>query len=121
VRPPYNVNVLTLAAADFMLEQRALLEEQAAQLRAERERLLGRAARIDRVTAFDSAANFILFRVEGGEAADRLFAALKARRILIKNVRACTRCWPGACASRSARRRERCLSCRIDRQPVGQR
>lgn len=86
VRPPYNVNVLTLAAADFMLEQRALLEEQAALLRAERERLLGRLRSIDTVTAFDSAANFILFRVEGGsEAADRLFAALKARRILIKN------------------------------------
>lgn len=86
VRPPYNVNVLTLAVADFMLDRRALLEEQAALLRAERERLLGRLRSTERVTAFDSAANFILFRLDGGsEAADRLFAALKARRILIKN------------------------------------
>ncbi len=86
VRPPYNVNVLTLAVADFMLERRALLEEQAALLRAERGRLLGRLRSIDAVTAFDSAANFILFRLDGGSAAaDRLFAALKARRILVKN------------------------------------
>jgi len=86
LRPPYNVNVLTLAAADFMLERRALLEEQAALLRAERERLLGRLRSLGAVTAFDSAANFILFRVAGGsQAADRVFALLKSRGILIKN------------------------------------
>jgi len=86
VRPPYNVNVLTLAAADFMLDRRALLEEQAALLRAERERLLGRLRTVAGVTAFASAANFVLFRLGGGsEAADRVFARLKGRGILIKN------------------------------------
>ena len=86
VRPPYNVNVLSLAAADFMLDRRALLDEQAALLRAERGRLLARLRSIDGVTAFDSAANFVLFRLVGGTAAaDRVFAALKARGILIKN------------------------------------
>ena len=86
VRPPYNVNVLTLAAADFMLDRHALLEQQAAQLRAERERLLARLRALPAVTAFDSAANFILFRLGGGsDAADRVFAQLKARGILIKN------------------------------------
>jgi len=86
LRPPYNVNVLTLAAAGFMLERRALLDEQAALLRAERGRLLGRLRSLPGVTAFDSAANFVLFRVAGGSpAADRVFARLKARGILIKN------------------------------------
>jgi histidinol-phosphate aminotransferase len=86
VRPPYNVNALTLAAADYMLDQRALLEGQAASLRAERGRLLARLRSIDGVTAFDSAANFILFRIAGGSAAaDRLFAAIRSRGILIKN------------------------------------
>lgn len=86
VRPPYNVNSLTLAAAEFMLDRRVLLDEQAATLRAERERLLARLRRIAAVTAFDSAANFVLFRLAGGtEAADRVFAQLKARGILIKN------------------------------------
>jgi histidinol-phosphate aminotransferase len=86
LRPPYNVNVLTLAAADFMFDRRALLDEQAARLRQERARLLARLRAQAGVSAFDSAANFILFRVAGGaEAADRVFAALKARGILIKN------------------------------------
>jgi len=86
VRPPYNVNVLTLAAADFMLDRPALLEEQAARLLAERARLLARLRGIAGVTAFDSAANFILLRLAGGtQAADRVFAGLKARGILIKN------------------------------------
>ena len=86
VRPPYNVNVLTLAAADFMLDRRALLEQQAALLRAERERLLSRLRTIAGVTAFASAANFVLFRLgAGSEAADRVFARLKGRGILIKN------------------------------------
>ena len=86
VRPPYNVNVLTLAAADFLLGQRAVLDEQAAVLRRERERLLTRLRELSGVVAFPSAANFILFRVDGGsDGADRVFAALKSRGILIKN------------------------------------
>lgn len=86
VRPPYNVNVLTLAAADFMLDRRELLDGQAAQLRAERGRLLARLRAVDGVTAFDSAANFVLFRLAGGSpAADRVFARLKSDGILIKN------------------------------------
>jgi histidinol-phosphate aminotransferase len=86
LRPPYNVNVLTLAAADFMLDRLPLLDEQAAVLRAERARLLARLRAMAGVTAFDSAANFILFRVEGGsDGADRVFAQLRSRGILIKN------------------------------------
>jgi histidinol-phosphate aminotransferase len=86
LRPPYNVNVLTLATSDFLLERLDLLDGQAAVLRDERARLLARLRTLPGVTAFDSAANFILFRVGGGsEAADRVFAALKSRGILIKN------------------------------------
>ena len=83
VRPPYNVNVLTLAAAELMLENLPILDAQAATLRAERTRLATALADIPGVAAFPSAANFILFRVEKP---DRVFAALKERGILIKNV-----------------------------------
>lgn len=83
VRPPYNVNVLTLAAAEFMLDQLRLLDEQAATIRTERTRMLGSLRRLPGVTAFDSAANFILFRVSDP---DGVFARLKERGILIKNV-----------------------------------
>lgn len=83
LRPPYNVNVLTLAAADFMLDHLPLLDGQAATLRAERAWLLAALRALPGVTAFDSAANFILFRVAE---ADGVFARLKDQRILIKNV-----------------------------------
>jgi histidinol-phosphate aminotransferase len=87
VRPPYNVNVLTLATADFLLDHLSLLDEQAATLRSERAALLAALRALPGVTAFDSAANFILFRVNwGDDGAARVFAGLKERGILIKNV-----------------------------------
>jgi histidinol-phosphate aminotransferase len=83
LRPPYNVNVLTLAAAELMLENVAILDAQAATLRAERTRLAHALGAMPGVTEFASAANFILFRVEKP---DHVFLALKERGILIKNV-----------------------------------
>jgi histidinol-phosphate aminotransferase len=83
LRPPYNVNVLTLAVAELMLENLPILDAQAATLRAERARLATALAEDPGVVAFPSAANFILFRVEKPE---HVFAALKERGILIKNV-----------------------------------
>ncbi|MEF9942739.1 MAG: histidinol-phosphate transaminase [Burkholderiaceae bacterium] len=83
VRPPYNINVLTLAAADFMLDHLAVLEAQAAMIRAEREWLAPALAALPGVTVFSSAGNFLLFRVADP---DLVFAQLKARAILIKNV-----------------------------------
>ncbi len=83
VRPPYNVNVLTLAVADLLLGRLDVLAAQAAQLRDERARVLQALRALPGLTAFDSAANFILFRVAAPE---RTFAAIQARGILIKNV-----------------------------------
>ncbi len=87
LRPPYNVNVLTLAAAGFALDHIAVLDAQAAVLRAERERMLAALRVLKPVFAFDSAANFILLRVaQPAAGADTVFASLKERGILIKNV-----------------------------------
>jgi histidinol-phosphate aminotransferase len=83
LRPPYNVNVLTLAAADFLLEHLATFESQAVMLRAERSRVAAGLAAMRGVTVFPSAANFLLFRVAD---ADHVFDALKSRGILIKNL-----------------------------------
>ena len=83
LRPPYNVNVLTLAAADLMLENMSILDAQATSLRNERTKLLGLLQATPGVRAFDSAANFILFRVKEPSA---VFAGLKQRGVLIKNV-----------------------------------
>jgi histidinol-phosphate aminotransferase len=83
VRPPYNVNALTLAAVDFLLDHLDVFEQQAQAIRAERARLMAALRATPGVTAFDSDANFILFRVADAAAT---FAALRARGILIKNV-----------------------------------
>jgi len=87
VRPPYNINVLTQAAAEFVLDHADVLDAQAAELRSERERMRGTLAAIPALEVFPSAANFILARVRGGAGSgDAVFAALLERKILIKNV-----------------------------------
>jgi histidinol-phosphate aminotransferase len=83
VRLPYNVNVLTQVAARFALEHVDVLEHQAAHLVAERGRLMQAMSSLAKVEAFDSHANFILFRVPD---AVRVFAGIKQRGILIKNL-----------------------------------
>lgn len=87
VRPPYNVNVLTQSAAEFMLEHVGVLDAQAAQLREQRQALASALAALPGVEVFPSAANFILVRLQGGSKnADQVFADLLGSKILIKNV-----------------------------------
>ncbi len=83
VRPPYNVNVLTQATAEFMLDQLPLLYEQAAILRAQRAVLFDALKTMPGATPFESHANFILTRVPDAPA---WLQGLKARRLLVKNV-----------------------------------
>lgn len=81
VRLPYNVNVLTQVAARHALEHVEVLEAQAATLVSERGKLFQALAALPGVQAFESQANFILFRVAR---AIKVFAGLKARGVLIK-------------------------------------
>jgi histidinol-phosphate aminotransferase len=83
VRQVYNVNVLTQAAAQFMLERLDLLEEQAAKIRAERSKLGETLRALKGVTVFPSEANFFLIRVPD---ADRVFESLKSQGVLIRNL-----------------------------------
>ena len=83
VRPPYNINVLTETAALFMLEHLDVLEAQAAALRSGRAALMAQLAALDGVEVFPSAANFVLIRVPD---ADKVFSALLASKVLIKNA-----------------------------------
>ncbi|MFC3110616.1 histidinol-phosphate transaminase [Undibacterium arcticum] len=82
VRPPYNINVLTQATAEFVLEHITVLDAQAAQLRSERGRVAAALAGMG-IEVFPSAANFLLIREPD---ADQLFARLLERKVLIKNV-----------------------------------
>ena len=83
VRPPYNVNVLTEAAALFMLELVDVLDAQAAQLRADREALAHALGALAGVQVFDSRANFVLVRVSSASA---VWARMAQRKVLVKDV-----------------------------------
>jgi histidinol-phosphate aminotransferase len=83
VRLPYNVNVLTQIVAAEVLRHGEVLETQTAAIRDERARLFASLQRSPGVEPWPSDANFILFRVNE---ADRVFAALKERGVLIKNL-----------------------------------
>lgn len=87
VRPPYNINVLTQAAAEFVLEHTDLLDAQAASLRQQRTLLAAALAAIPGVEVFPSSANFLLIRIRGaGQSGDLVFADLLRRKVLVKNV-----------------------------------
>ena len=83
VRPPYNVNVLTQVAAEFVLDHLDVLNAQAALINTAREELAARLAALPGVTVFPSKANFLLIRVAD---ADDVCAKLLAHRVLIKNM-----------------------------------
>ncbi|MEO7030924.1 MAG: histidinol-phosphate transaminase [Herbaspirillum sp.] len=83
LRPPYNINVLTQATAEFLLDHVAVLDAQAALIRVERERLTQELTALSGVQIYPSAANFVLLRVTD---ADAVHARLLQQRVLVKNV-----------------------------------
>jgi len=83
VRAPYNVNVLSDAAARFALEHLDVLDAQAARIRADRERLAQRLRELPGVEVFPSRANFVLVRVADSERTER---GLRSRGLLIKDL-----------------------------------
>lgn len=82
VRQAYNVNVLTQATAEFVLERLEVLEAQAAKIRADRAALGEALAGLPGVTVFPSEANFFLVRVPDS---DRAYEALKRQGVLVRN------------------------------------
>jgi histidinol-phosphate aminotransferase len=83
LRPPYNVNVLTMAAAEMLLAEGAVFAAQTAAILAGRSQLEAALDALPGVRRFPSAANFILVRVPDAPAA---FEALGARGILVKSL-----------------------------------
>lgn len=83
LRLPYNVNVLTQASAAFALDHFDRLDEQAAVIRAERDRLQASLGQLPGITVYPSAANFLLLRLPAGRART-VFEELLADGILVK-------------------------------------
>ena len=91
LRPPYNVSVLNAECALFALEHADVFAVQAATIRAEREHLFKALQQLPGVTPYASDANMMLVRFAAPQgdtdsAASHVFAALKARHVLVKNV-----------------------------------
>ena len=87
VRPPYNISVLNYECALFALESQEVFRLQAQEIRAQRAILLEATRSLPGLTVWDSDANMVLVRFDGEDGrAQRVFDALKTRRILVKNV-----------------------------------
>jgi len=84
-RLPYNISTLDQLTGEFALTHYAVFEEQAKLIRQQRGELLARLQSLPGVTAYPSAANFILFRVPPGRGG-AVFEGLKSGGILIKNL-----------------------------------
>ena len=85
VRLPYNINVLTQLSAELALEHMAVLEEQTARVRADREVLRVALEALPGLTVWPSRANFLLFRVPAGRAGVVL-EGLRTRGVLVKKL-----------------------------------
>lgn len=95
IRLPYNINVLTQISAEFVLDNIAVLDQQAKLIRNEREALLAKMKAIPTLQVFPSQANFILFRVLSNDgnntknrSANDVFESIKQSGVLIKNMKA---------------------------------
>lgn len=88
VRPPYNVDVLSEAAAHWLLRNAAeVFAAQSAALRDERTRLAAAlAARPGIARVFPSQANFVLVRLAEGVDASAVHAGVRERGVLVKDV-----------------------------------
>jgi len=82
VRLPYNSNAFSQAAATIALQYRELFDERVGKIVSERERVMRILGETDGVTAYPSAANYILIRV--GQA-DLVWQKLLDSGVLVRN------------------------------------
>lgn len=83
VRYPYNINSLTQAAAGIVLKNHEAANENIQLIVRERRRMFAGLSRLECIEAYESDANFILFRTDD---ADSVFKRLTERDILIRNM-----------------------------------
>jgi len=85
-RSPFNINVVTEAVSIKLLENKAVLDEQAARVLAEREPVRAALSTLPGLLVYPSSANFLLARVEGGKGAGtRVFQRMKESGVLVKD------------------------------------
>jgi histidinol-phosphate aminotransferase len=83
---PYNVNVVTLAAAAAALRHAATLDARSREIVAVRDRFTARLRELSGFTVFPSAANFVLIRCDALPAAEVFHRLLGDHGILVRDV-----------------------------------
>lgn len=85
IRLPYNINCLTQLTANFALRHKTVFDQQTEAICAERSHVFAELQNLDGITAYPSAANFILFKTPEGQA-NAVFDSIKRQGVLIKNL-----------------------------------
>jgi histidinol-phosphate aminotransferase len=85
IRLPYNINSLTQITAEFALNNQDLFEQQTLQICNDRTLVLNQLNQLPGISAYSSAANFILFKTRNNQATT-IFEGLKKCGVLIKNL-----------------------------------
>jgi len=83
LRLPYNINTLSQVSAAFALDHAAVLNEQTARIRADREHLMARLQRMTGLRVWPSRANFLLVRLTA-RPAPAIFRYLREHGVLVK-------------------------------------
>ncbi len=83
---PYNVNLVTLAAADVALDHAGLFAERTQAIAATRDRFVPRLASLPGITVYPTAANFVLFRCRSRPAAEVFRRLYEEHGILVRDV-----------------------------------
>jgi histidinol-phosphate aminotransferase len=85
---PYNVNLITLAAARTALQHASLLADRTAEVVATRERFIEQLGKLPGLTVYPSAANFVLIRSHAVPAKELFLQLYEKHGILVRDVSA---------------------------------
>ena len=85
IRLPYNINSLTQLSVNFALCNLEIFDQQTQKICQERSLMFNQLNTLTGITAYNSAANFILFKTPNNQAT-RIFLAIKQQGILIKDM-----------------------------------
>lgn len=90
--PAFNVNIASLELAKLVLQEKEALSKIVSNIVSEREIVFKRLEAIDGITPYKSYTNFIMFHLEGIDAAVLQQKLLKEKGVLVRNMSAMPNC-----------------------------
>ncbi|TET32402.1 MAG: histidinol-phosphate aminotransferase family protein [Candidatus Heimdallarchaeota archaeon] len=90
--PAFNVNIASLELAKLVLQEKEALSKIVSNIVSEREIVYKRLEAIDGIIPYKSFTNFIMFRLDGMDAAEIQQKLLKEKGVLVRNMSAIPKC-----------------------------